>query len=148
MEKFKSSGLRYLVADRFADWGKLFLRVIFSGMMLIHGLEKVLSFNMLKWVFPPTLGLSSEWSLAMIILVEVGCSLLVLFGILTRLAVLPLMLAMIIAAFFTYNPITMAVVELPLLYWVGFFLILLVGPGRYSVDYWLVKHHHERQLNR
>ncbi len=148
MEKFKSSGLRYLVIDRFAGIGKLILRIIFSGMMLVHGMDKMLSFSVLKTAFPPTMGLSSEWSLAMIILVEVGCSLLVLLGILTRLAVLPLMFAMLIAAFFTYSPITMSVVELPLLYFAGFFLILLAGPGRYSVDYWLVKRHHSRQLGR
>ncbi len=143
-----SSNLRYLITDCFADWGKLFLRIIFSGMMLLHGLEKISQFNLLKEVFPPTLGMNSQWSLIMIILVEAGCSLLVLLGILTRLAVLPLLFAMIIAAFFTFSPITMAVAELPLLYLAGFFLILLIGPGRYSVDYWMAKRHHNRQIGR
>ncbi len=146
MEKMKSLGLRYLVIGHYLDFAKLFLRIIFSGMMLIHGMDKMLSFSVLKSSFPPSIGLSSEWSLIMIILVEVGCSLLVLLGLLTRLAVLPLMFAMIIAAFFTFSPVTIGVVELPMLYFAGFFFLLLAGPGRYSIDNWMVNRYYNAQL--
>lgn len=87
-------------------------------------------------------GNSSELSLILIILVEVGCSSLVLLGFMTRLAVLPLMFSMIIAAFFTFSPISLSTAELPMLYLGIYTFILLAGPGRYSADAFFVKTFH------
>ncbi len=127
--------IRLLLNNGLSDWAKLFLRLFFGIMMLMHGLDKIEQFNVLRHTFPPTMGMSSELSLIAIIAVEFGCSLLVVCGILTRLTVIPLIFAMTIAAFFTVTPVTMATAELPLLYWGGFLTILLLGPGRYSADY-------------
>ena len=104
MKNFAKTVSRFLLCERLSDWAKLGLRVFIGFMMLTHGIAKIEQFDTLKSTFPATMGMSSELSLILIILVEVGCSSLVLLGFMTRLAVLPLMFSMIIAAFFTYSP--------------------------------------------
>ena len=116
MKNFAKTVSRFLLCERLSDWAKLGLRVFIGFMMLTHGIAKIEQFDTLKSTFPATMGMSSELSLILIILVEVGCSSLVLFGFMTRLAVLPLMFSMIIAAFFTFSPISLSTAELPLLY--------------------------------
>lgn len=98
--------------------------MLIGFMMLTHGIAKIEQFDTLKSAFPATMGMSSELSLILIILVEVGCSSLVLLGFMTRLAVLPLMFSMIIAAFFTFSPISLSTAELPLLY-LGIYTFIL-----------------------
>lgn len=142
MKNFAKTVSRFLLCERLSDWAKLGLRVFIGFMMLTHGIAKIEQFDTLKSTFPATMGMSSELSLILIILVEVGCSSLVLLGFMTRLAVLPLMFSMIIAAFFTFSPISLSTAELPLLYLGIYTFILLEGPGRYSADAFFVKTFH------
>ena len=133
MKNFAKTVSRFLLCERLSDWAKLGLRVFIGFMMLTHGIAKIEQFDTLKSAFPATMGMSSELSLILIILVEVGCS---------WLAVLPLMFSMIIAAFFTFSPISLSTAELPLLYLGIYTFILLAGPGRYSADAFFVKTFH------
>ena len=126
MKNFAKTVSRFLLCERLSDWAKLGLRVFIGFMMLTHGIAKIEQFDTLKSTFPATMGMSSELSLILIILVEVGCSSLVLFGFMTRLAVLPLMFSMIIAAFFTFSPISLSTAELPLLY-LGIYTFILLS---------------------
>lgn len=142
MKNFAKTVSRFLLCERLSDWAKLGLRVFIGFMMLTHGIAKIEQFDTLKSTFPATMGMSSELSLILIILVEVGCSSLVLLGFMTRLAVLPLMFSMIIAAFFTFSPISLSTAELPLLYLGIYTFILLAGSGRYSADAFFVKTFH------
>ena len=65
---------------------------------------------------------------------EVGCSLLVIVGLVTRLAVIPLIVGMCVAAFLTFPGFTMAASELALLYLSIYITLLIAGPGEYSLD--------------
>ena len=128
---------RFLLNDRFSDLARLFIRLFIGVMMLTHGVEKISHFSTLAENFPPTLGLNSLMSLVLIILIEVGCSLLLIVGLMTRFAVLPLIAAMTVAAFFTYTPVSLAVAELPMLYLSIYFFLFIAGPGKWSLDYLL-----------
>ena len=86
MKNFAKTVSRFLLCERLSDWAKLGLRVFIGFMMLTHGIAKIEQFDTLKSTFPATMGMSSELSLILIILVEVGCSSLVLLGFMTRLA--------------------------------------------------------------
>lgn len=63
-------------------------------------------------------------------------------GIYDKVGGLPLMFSMIIAAFFTFSPISLSTAELPMLYLGIYTFILLAGPGRYSADAFFVKTFH------
>ncbi|MFR5955158.1 MAG: DoxX family protein [Odoribacter splanchnicus] len=83
--------LKLVASDRkHLDGALLFLRLFIGGMMLSHGWAKLASFSTLSATFPDPLGVGSTLSLLLILFAEVGCSCLLIFGLMTRLAALPL----------------------------------------------------------
>ena len=85
--------------QKFLSLGLLILRVLVGITMLTHGLAKLTSFSELSATFPDPIGLGSTLSLILIIGAEVGCSLFVIVGAFTRLAVIPLVFYILL--FFT-----------------------------------------------
>ena len=134
-----------MLSERCSHFARLFLRVCIGILMLSHGIAKIENFNFLTHTFPDPLGWGPVVSLVLIILAEVGCSILLIVGLMTRLALLPLIFGMSVAAFFTAPVVTLSGIELPLLYLVVFLVILMLGPGNCSVDY-VLKKAYEREL--
>jgi putative oxidoreductase len=121
------------------DIALLLFRLLIAGFLLSHGLVKLSLFNSLKEVFPDPLGVGNMISLIMILAAEVGCTILIIFGFLTRLASIPVIFSMIIAGVFIHAGDPFQVKELALLY-LGLYVILLItGPGKYSADYYIGK---------
>lgn len=125
------------------DAALLLLRIAFAGMMFAgHGLGKLMSFNEKMDSFADPLGVGSALSLTLAVGAEVFCALLVLFGVATRLSAIPLMSTMFVAAFLVHmaagDPF-FTKVEFPLMYLTAFLAILLMGPGRISVDHLIKK---------
>ena len=90
--------LKLVASDRkHLDGALLFLRLFIGGMMLSHGWAKLASFSTLSATFTDPLGVGSTLSLLLILFAEVGCSCLLIFGLMTRLAALPLMFGMLMA---------------------------------------------------
>lgn len=111
------------------------LRLLFAGMLMWHGMGKLLNHEALASIFPNPLGLGSGVSLYLTIFAEVFCAAAVIIGVLTRLALLPMIFLMCIALFVVHNGDLMAAKELALLYLVVFVVLFLFGAGRYSLDY-------------
>src|SRR5687767_7066712 len=80
----------------------LFLRVAIAALMLTHGLPKLASLASGNVQFPGIFGLSSELSLSLAVFAEVICSIFILVGLATRLAVVPLITTMIVAVFYIH----------------------------------------------
>ncbi|PWM90886.1 MAG: DoxX family protein [Coprobacter sp.] len=135
MRNKKEELFNLLLTDRYNNLSRFFIRCFVGIMMLIHGLAKISHFDILKDTFYPALGMSSEMSLIMIILVEVGCSFLLILGFMTRLAAIPLIFSMLVAGYFTFEPLSLATAELPTMYMGIYMYILLAGPGMLSLDY-------------
>lgn len=123
-----------IFTDRGKDAGILLLRIIAGGLLITHGFAKIANFSELSTTFFDPIGWGIKTSLIMIILAEVGASLFVILGALTRLAALALVFALAMAAFVAHSPFTLSGSELPLLYMVMFFVIMVTGGGAYSVD--------------
>src|SRR5690554_7967972 len=69
----------------------LILRLVMGIMMIAnHGWTKVVKYEVLKTEFFSFLGLGSQFSLILAILAEILCSILVIFGLFTRAALVPL----------------------------------------------------------
>lgn len=122
-----------------SDWKHLngailFLRLFTGGMMLTHGWAKLSSFSDLAVTFPDPLGVSSRASLILILCAEVGCSLFLIFGLMTRLATLPLIFGMLMAVFVIHGADPFAVRELAILYLGIYVALLWTGGGKYSLD--------------
>jgi putative oxidoreductase len=113
----------------------LFFRVIAASFMLTHGLpklQKLLSGAEIKFADPYGLGVAT--SFVLVIFAEFFCSLLVIIGLATRLAVIPLMITMATAVIFAHANDPFGTKEKPLLFLLIFALLLVFGSGRYSVD--------------
>ena len=72
--------------------------------------------------------------IALIIFAEFFCSIALLFGFLTRLAVIPLIIGMSVAAFVAHAGAPFNGRELPLLYLAMYVVLLLTGPGKIALD--------------
>ncbi|MEG1554366.1 MAG: DoxX family protein [Rikenellaceae bacterium] len=116
------------------------LRIIISGAILTHGIPKIMSFDVLSYTFADPIGLGSATSLTLTIIAEVGCSILVLFGLFTRLALIPLILNMATLIFVVQMNAPFESKELALLYMIIYIAIYAIGGGEYSLDRVIFKH--------
>ncbi|MCI6619366.1 MAG: DoxX family protein [Prevotella sp.] len=108
-------------------------RVIFALLLASHGLQKLQGFESLSASFPDPLGIGSQLSLSMAIFGELVCSTAVIFGFLTRLAIIPMAFTMTVAFFITHGG-SLAEGELAFAYLAVFVLLFFAGPGKYSID--------------
>ncbi|MGB3547994.1 MAG: DoxX family protein [Saprospiraceae bacterium] len=121
---------------RYLDLASLLIRLAIAGLMLTHGwpkLNQLLAGGEIQFADP--LGLGPGISLGLAVFAEFFCSILLALGLFTRLALLPLISTMLVAAFITHGGDPLGKKELALLYLLIYLLLLAVGPGRYSLDY-------------
>lgn len=117
------------------DLGYLLLRISAGGTMLWqHGWPKLISFSERMDGFADPFGLGGAFSLALIIIAEVLCSALVMLGLWTRVALVPLIIGMAVIAFMVKGDAAFKEKELALVYLFAFVSLLFTGSGRYSVN--------------
>jgi putative oxidoreductase len=115
--------------------GLLLIRATLGAMMAAgHGWGKLSGFAAGSAAFPDPLGIGHAASMAGAVGAEFFCSILVVLGLGTRLAVLPLVFTMAIAAFVINGGQPWGEIEFPLLYLVPFAALALTGAGSYSLD--------------
>ena len=124
-QNFRCKGVSFFI---------LILRVFFGVMFFLHGLDKMMNFNELSQTYPSVLGFGSYMTLMVTIFCEFCCSLFLIAGLLIRIMMLPMIVAMGVA-FFDIHDALLPDGELSLIYMVVFIILYLVGPGRYSTDY-------------
>ena len=112
----------------------LILRIFFGVLFFIHGLGKMMNFSELSLTYPSVFGLGSYMTLMLAVFTEFCCSLFLIAGLLFRIMVLPMIVAMAVA-FFDIHDGFLPEGELSLIYMVVFIVLYFVGPGRFSIDY-------------
>ncbi|HUR10816.1 MAG TPA: DoxX family protein [Flavitalea sp.] len=112
----------------------LILRVGMGILIVPHGYDKLMHFTRYKKDFLNFMGMGSTTSLALVVFAEFICGGLVVLGLFTRFAVIPLMIAMFVALFIAHNGAIFGDGEHATLFFCGFVTLLLVGPGRISID--------------
>jgi putative oxidoreductase len=113
----------------------LILRVAVGAFMLTHGMGKFFKlFGDETIAFADPIGLGATASLALAVFAEVFCSVLLIFGLATRLAAIPLITTMFIAGFIVHAGDEFRVKEMAFLYLVVYIAIALKGAGKYSID--------------
>lgn len=120
---------------RQTDIALLLLRLAFGGAMIYgHGwakLMRLLSDEPVK--FMDFMGLGPEISLGLAAFAEVGCALLVVIGLFTRWATVPLVITMMVAISTSLGE-GFGQIEKALLFLMAFISLQIAGPGWYSVD--------------
>ncbi len=113
----------------------LLLRISIGAAMLTHALPKLnLLFSGNEIMFIDPLGIGMTTSLILVVFAEFFCSILLITGFTTRLALIPLIFTMFIAAFVFHGSDPFAVKELSLMYLLIYITIFITGPGKYSID--------------
>ena len=116
----------------------LLTRVAIAVLMLVHGIPKMgMLFSGDTVLFPSVFGLTPALSLSLTVFAEVICSIFILVGFGTRLAVLPLIVTMLVAVFVIHGNDPFSNRELGLHYLVTYLVLLITGSGKYSFDYLL-----------
>ena len=114
--------------------GLALLRISASAMMLTHGYPKFQKLLSGDFEFGDPIGLGPSPSLFLAIIGEFICPILVLIGFKTRWAAIPTVITMAVAAFVVHANEPYDEKEKALLYLVMFLVIVLLGPGKYSLD--------------
>ena len=118
------------------DCGLLMLRLSIGCFMFIgHGLPKLIHFDEMFHTFADPLHISHEASYILVVFAEALCSILIILGLWTRLALLPLLIDMLVIAVLVDLHQPWNKVEFALLYFVAYTTLFVTGAGRYSLDY-------------
>ena len=110
------------------------LRITVGALMLNHGYNKLVHFADMQPKFMNFLGLGSTVSLSMLIFAEFFCSVFLILGLFTRLACIPLIIAMGVALWKAHHFEVFGEGEEVTLYLGAYVTLLLVGPGKASLD--------------
>ncbi len=110
------------------------LRVGFGTTMLPNGYNKVTGFAEKKADFVNFLGLGGPTSLSLAIFAELGCSLLLIVGLFTRLATIPLIITALVIVFVVWGGDVFGKGAAGFSYLIAYITILTAGPGSYSLD--------------
>lgn len=115
-------------------------RIAIGGLMLAHGLPKLeMLFSGEPIQFPGIMGMGSTLSLGLAIFAEVICSFLILIGLGTRLATIPLIITMLIAVIHIHGADAFSAKEMGIHYLLMYLVLLILGSGKYSLDAVFIK---------
>lgn len=116
------------------NFAMLVLRLGLGILMLHHGYTKLIHFSGMKGNFINFLGLGSTLSLSLDIFAEFFCSIFLVLGLFTRLAVIPILIAMSVALIKVHHGELFGAGERAAIYLACTITILFCGPGKISVD--------------
>lgn len=124
----------------------LVLRVGIASFMIVHGYQK------LGWLMAggeiqlgDPIGVGMAASLYLAVFAEFFCSIFLLLGLGTRLALIPLIITMIVAVFIVHAADGFDKKELGLHYLLVYVFLLVSGPGKYSIDNMISKSLYSRK---
>lgn len=150
MENFKQTLIRlYLRFSGFSytNMARLFMRLFVGVMFMQFGIRQLVHFSEMSPEFPSIFGMESETCLTLMIVIELVSSLLIMVGFLTRIATIPAVASMLAAEYYIVHDLLEQTSiygidstqpgYLPIMF-IGIFLfILLAGPGKISLDYFI-----------
>jgi len=137
MKKLFQTGTR----EEYLNILVLLLRISIAAFMITHGwpkLTKLLAGGEIQFGDP--IGLGPVISLILTVFAEFVCSVLIGIGLGTRLATIPLMFTMLVAAFIAHGPDPFGRKESALLYFLIYLTLFVIGSRKYSIDYLLNTH--------
>jgi putative oxidoreductase len=106
-----------------------------AGILIIHhGYQKISHYSEMKSQFMNFMNLGSSVSLGLVIFAEFFCGILVVLGLFTRFACIPLIILMCVILFKVHAHDIFGKGEIDMLYLASFLTILFCGPGMISLD--------------
>lgn len=137
--RHNSTSMKRLFSTRVSENGLAFalfiLRVGAASLIMIKfGLDKLMHFAQIAPRFADPFHIGSTTSLALVVFAEVFCAAFVILGLFTRLACIPLIIAMSVALFSANKGDFFGKGEPAALFLICFLTLLIAGPGKASLD--------------
>ena len=118
-----------------ADIAALFLRLIFGGMFIYFGYQKIANYDTYIGFFGDPIGLGNKLSYNLVIFGEFICGIMIVLGFLTRLFVIPTFITMCVAYFVAHANDPFEKAQSALVYMLLCLPVFFLGSGRYSLDH-------------
>lgn len=135
--------MKRLFSIKYTDNGiafaTLLLRLALGGLIIPHGYSKLVSFAAKSSSFADPFHIGHSTSMALVIFAEFFCGVFILLGLFTRLACIPLIIAMAVALFYAHKGDFFGQGEMATLYLLGYLALLFTGPGKISMDRFIAK---------
>ncbi|EDM25121.1 hypothetical protein LNTAR_02894 [Lentisphaera araneosa HTCC2155] len=125
------------------DMALLLARIAFGGSMLIaHGWPKLQNFSTVSEKFPALFGLSSSICLGLAVFAEFFCAILLILGLVSRFALSQLIITMSVGVYVNlfifqrqlFDSPGKPSAELAFIYLMTYVVLIILGPGRVSLD--------------
>jgi putative oxidoreductase len=119
------------------NFAMLLFRIVVGSMMIKIGYYKLSHFDEMLKMFHSSIGLGAKPELALLVFAEFFCSAFIILGLFTRLATIPLIIAMGVAFFVAHHAEVFTKegdLQAALIYLCSYIVLLLLGPGKISVD--------------
>jgi putative oxidoreductase len=131
--------MRKLLSTAYSDGAfnfALLVQRVASGLLLLigHGLPKISNFSELSGSFYDPFRIGHRNSLVLVILAELFCSMLLVLGLFTRIVAFIIVFNLSVAVFIYHQGQPLKNYELGAIYLVNIFTVMIIGPGRISVD--------------
>ncbi|HEV3251443.1 MAG TPA: DoxX family protein [Puia sp.] len=131
MKKLLSTGY----SDTMFTLAMILLRSGLGVMILLnHGIPKLANYGDLQNNFFDPFHIGHRWSLILCVFAEVFAAMLLVLGLFSRIGALILAIDMSVAVFMYHQGQPLKNSEEAVIFLVGFVCIILVGPGKWSVD--------------
>lgn len=121
-------------SDNTISFSLLLLRLTMGGLIIPHGVQKLLNFAAKSSTFSDPFHIGSPTSMALVIFAELFCAVFIVVGLMTRLASIPLIIVMAVAVFSAHHGKIFGEAEHATLYLGGYLALLFAGPGKISMD--------------
>ena len=131
--------MRKILSTAYSDGAfnfALLVQRVATGLLLLvlHGLPKIQNFSSISGTFYDPLRIGHRNSLVLVILAELFCSMLLALGLFTRIVAFIIVFELAVAVFIFHHGQPLKNYELAAVFLTSTFTILILGPGRVSVD--------------
>ncbi|MDB5221687.1 MAG: DoxX family protein [Chitinophagaceae bacterium] len=112
----------------------LVLRLGFGILLAHHGYLKISNFQQTQGYMMDFMGIGKSATAALVIFTELFCGSLIIIGLFTRLACIPIIIMFVVIIFKVGHADFFGKEELPIAYIIPFIALLFTGAGKISVD--------------
>ncbi|MBC6110916.1 DoxX family protein [Pedobacter fastidiosus] len=126
-------------SKRTMDFCMLFYRIAISlELIIVHGLKKI-GIGGVAEVVPNPFGIPQNLNEILAITANLLLPQLIIIGLFTRFATLPILAVTLTGYFVVHGNDPLIVRDVPFMFSLGYLLIAVVGPGRFSLDHYFFR---------